>query len=362
MAQLTPTNLLLGFSKVSEKFQQPEFRMPNTAALSTAYLGEKLMNPMSSLRTREDRATWYDFMISKADESKTERLYNHSGASMDSLRRQITWGSVVDTFSISEKQCDNNSMEFSDVFAKGVLNSIQKNMVKFDNAFLALLKADVTQINSGGLGDRGTFNTTDNIMELEQAQKDYWATMIEANFNANDYNDQIIVLGDQLAFIDMVKAANQGVANSTNLAYQFGNVSLVKTNKAVYSGYDGSAIAFPADLVGLFTWIPKQNRKPLDENAAMKDYNGSKGQISVPIYDAKGGVAFTLDAAISAYTLRADTSSLNGNKQDLLTQVEISWDYAYLAAPLSTARATGAFAGKTDSVVYSYGLKVGGAS
>ena len=356
MANLTPTNLLLGFASVGEKFAKPEFRMPNTAALSTANLGDQLMTPFSQLRTREDRATWFDFQISKADEGKTERLYNHTGNRIDSERRQVTWASVVDTFSISEKQCDNNSQGFAGVFANGILNSLQKNLVKFDNAFIAKLKADVTQINAGGLGTRGGWNATDNIFEIAAAQKDYVMALIEANMNNNDYNDQFIALVDSLMAIDAAKLMNQGVGNATNLAYQYGNTNMVKTSKQLYSGYDGCALVFPAGLVGLTTWIPKQNRKAIDEEKAMTTVNGDVGSISVPIYDAAGNVVNTLDAAISIYTQRADTSEANGSKQDLLTQVEISWDYAYLSAPLSAARAIGDFAGKTDSVVYSYGV------
>ena len=41
-------------------------------------------------------------------------------------------------------------------------------------------------------------------------------------------------------------------------------------------------------------------------------------------------------------------------------QVEISWDMAYMAAPLSSFRATGTWAAKTDSVIYAYGLMGGG--
>lgn len=359
MANLTPTNLLLGFSKVNETFQQPEFRTPNTAALSTANLGAIAMTPFSELRTREDRATWFDFQISKADEGKTERLYNHAGGRMDSERRQVTWGSVVDTFSISQKQLDNNSFDFASVFATGIKNSINKNLVKFDDAFIAKLKADISQINVGGLGTRGAWDAIDNMFEISAAQKDYTMALLEANMGNNDYNSQLVVLVDNLFYLDAMKNMNQGAGNYTNLGYQYagGRSTLVPTGKLLYDGYEGSAIAFPADLVGLTTWIPKQNRKAIDEEKAMTTVNGDVGSISIPIYGVGGAVVNTLDAAISIYTKRADTSANNGSKQDLLTEVEISWDYAYLSAPLSAARATGAFAGKTDSVVYGFGVK-----
>lgn len=358
MANLTPTNLLLGFDAVSDEFQKAEFRLPNTAALSTAIVGKQNLNPFAELRTREDRATWFDFMVSKADEGKTERLYNHSGGSMDSLRRQITWGTVVDTFSISEKQCDNNSLGFAGVFQTGIKNSIKANLIKFDNAFLALLKADVTQINLGGLTGRAQWNAATNIFETANIYKDYVMALMEANMNNNDYNEQLIALVDNLLYIDAMKNMNQSVGNATNLAYMFGNTSIVKTTKELYSGYEGSAIVFPASMVGLTTWIPKQNREAIDEERAMTTEVGDVGNISVPIYDQNGNVVDTLDAAISIYTKRADTSGRNGNKQDLLTEVEVSWDYAYLSAPLSAARATGDFAGKTDSVVYAHGVLI----
>jgi hypothetical protein len=59
------------------------------------------------------------------------------------------------------------------------------------------------------------------------------------------------------------------------------------------------------------------------------------------------------------YAQRADTytSSENGSKQDLEIEVEVSWDMGFMAAPLSSFRATGDWAGKTDSVIYSFGLK-----
>lgn len=345
---MTPTNLLQGIAKVSNRLNQPEFRMPNTAAVSTAYIGDLLDTPMNELRPREDRATWFDWVVAKADEGKTERLYNHSGGRMDSARNQITWGSVVDTFSISMKQLDNNNFSFPDVFAKGILNSIQKNLVKFDNAFLALLLADRTQVNGADFGVRGTFNAIDHVFELAADQADYWPQLIESTLQDNNYSDQLIVLSDSIAFIDMMRAMNQGAGNSTNLFWQYGNSKVVKTNKTLLSGYNGSAIAAPANMLGLFPWIPKQNRKPIDEEKAMSTPNGDLGSIQVPIYDDKGNVVYTIDAALSIYTVRADTSAANGSKQDLLTQVEISWDYAYMSAPLSVA---------TESVVYGFGLK-----
>lgn len=354
MANLTPTNLLSGIVKVTEGYQSAEFRMPDTAALALMYVGEKTNPALSAIRTREDRATYYDFPIRKADGSKTARAALHTGNRTDSLRTQITWKTVVDTFSISMKQLDNNTISFDEAFAKGVRSCINNNLKTADDWVIAQLLADVTQINVNGV--RGTWNATNYVLELLANQKDYWKENIDVNLGNNEFAGEFVILADSLSYIDMVKSMNQGQSNAVNLGYQFGSGELIKTSKQLYTGYDGSALAFPMDMVGLNQWIPKQNRKPLDIEKAMGSSVGDFGSLQIPVMDDKGNVKYTIDAAMSMYAGRSDTSASNGNAQDVLYQIEISWDMAYMSAPLSTFRATGDFAGKTDSVVYAYGL------
>jgi hypothetical protein len=356
MANLTPTNLLQAIARVSEGFASAEFRMPDTAALSTAYIGEKTNPSLSQMRLREDRATYYDFQIRKSDGGLTERVANHTGDKTDSLRTQLTWNSFVDAFSISMKQLDNNTFSFEEAFAKGVKSCVMNNLKKADDWFIAQLLADKTQINVNGV--RGTWDDVSYNLKLAQSQKDYWKEQIEANLANNEYSNEVLIIADSLAHIDMTRSLNQGQSNAVNLGYQFGGGSIVKTSKSILSNFDGSAIAFPMDHAGVFQWIPKQNRKGLDMTKAMASEVGDFGSISIPVADENGNTKYTIDAAISMYAKRADTSSTNGNKQDVLYQVEISWDMAYLSAPLSDFRATGAFAGKTDSVIYTYGLEI----
>jgi hypothetical protein len=354
MANLTPTNLLAAIARVTEKYTKAEFRMPDTAALATAYIGEKTNPSLAAMRTREDRATNYDFPIRKADDSLTERLALHTGSATDSLRVALTWESFVDAFSISAKQLDNNTISFEESFAKGVQSCVMNNLKKADDWFVAQLLADKTQINVGGI--RGTWDAINYDMALDANQQDYWKEQVEANMGNNEYSGELMIIADSLAHIDMTRSLNQGEMNAVNLGYQFGGGSITKTSKTLLSGYNGSAIAFPMDHAGVFQWIPKQNRKPLDRVKAISSEVGDFGSIVIPVMDDKGNVAYTVDAAISMYAKRTDTSSRNGQKQDVLYQIEISWDMAYLSAPLSGFRATGGFAGKTDSTIYTFGL------
>ena len=355
MANLTPTNLLAAIALVSEKYQSAEFRMPDTAALGTAYIGEKTNPSLAAMRTREDRATNYDFPIRKGQGSATGRTALHTGDRTDSLRTALTWKTVIDTFSISMKQLDNNTISFEQAFAKGVQSCVMNNLKEADDWFIAQLLADKTQINVNGV--RGEWDSVNYNLKLTSDQKDYWKEQVEANMGNNEYNGELMIIADSLAHMDMTRSLNQGTGNSVNLGYQFGGGSIVKTSKSILSGFDGSAIAFPMDMAGIFQWIPKQNRRGLNMEKAISSEVGDFGSISIPVMDDKGGVKYTIDAAMSMYAKRADTSASNGSAQDVLYQIEISWDMAYMSAPLSSFRATGDFAGKTDSTVYTYGLQ-----
>lgn len=352
MADFTPSNLVKGQAVFNDKYKSGEWRIPDTAALSVAYQGAKANPLLAELRKREDRLVSGYLPIRKSKSVATERLFNHSGTRGDSLEVPITWQTSIDTFSISIKQNDNNIISWDENWAAQMQNSIFNILIDAESKYIASLTADRTQVNVGGVN--GTFDAIDHVMEFPLAQKDYFYQQLQANMNQNLYKGQLTVIVDSLAGIFGAQQANQGTGNATNLGWQFNNMNIAQSTNAILTGltdtYIGAALAFPTDLAGVVPWIPMQNRKPLNPVKAMSTL-GDYGMIQVPIYDDKGGVAYTLDVAIHMYAERADTSANNGSKQDDLIQVELSLDTAYVSAPLST------FRGTNDSVVYGFGQK-----
>lgn len=350
MANMTPSALVKGQALFNQRYLQGEWRLPDTAALSVAYTGEKANPMLADLRKREDRAVSAYFPTRKAKSSATERLHNHTGTRGDSLEVPVTWATSIDSFSISLKQNDNNVISFEENWAAQMQNTIFNVLTDAETKFLTNLQADRTQVNVNGTA--GTWDGTDFVLEIPAAEKDYFYQNIKANMNQNLYKGQIVVVADSLASINAGRTVQQGTGNATNLGWQFQNMTVTQSTNAILSGltdtYVGAALAFPTDLAGIVPWIPKQNRKPLDPVAAMS-YNGDYGSIDVPIYDENGNVAYTLPIAIHSYAERADASAANGSKQDLVIQVEMSLDTAYVSAPLSD------FRGANDSVVYAYG-------
>lgn len=352
MATFIPSNLVKGQAVFNQKYLSGEWRAPDTAALAVAYQGAKANPLLAELRKREDRLVSAYLPIRKTKSAATERLFNHAGTRGDSLEVPITWATSIDTFSISTKMNDNNIISFEENWAAQMQNSVFNILSDMDTKYIASLTADRTQINVGGVN--GAFDGIDFVMEFPLAQKDYFYQQIDVNMKQNLHKGQLTVIADSLAGIFGAQQSNQGTGNATNLGWQFNNLNIVQSTSPILSGltdtYIGAAFAFPTELAGLSTWIPKQNRKALDPMKAMSVL-GDYGKIDVPVLDQNGNVAYTLEIAIHMYAERADTSASNGSKQDDLIQVELSVDHAYVSAPLSGYR------GANDSVVYGFGQK-----
>ena len=357
MANFTPSNLVAGQALFNEKYKSGEWRLPDTAVLASMYAGQKANPALAALRKREDRSVYGYLPIRRAKGTATERLYNHTGNRGDSQQVTLSWNSIVETFSISIKQNDNNIISFEENYAAQLQSAVNNVMERQESAMLALLIADRTEINKGNI--QGTWNSTDNVMEINADKEDRFYQNIRTSMKNNLFRNNLMVIADSLAYMNADFSSSQGDANATNLGFQFNGMQIAMTTNTIDDDYEGAALAFPMDLAGIVPWIPVQNRKTLDPRLAVS-YIGDFGSIKVPVYDDKGSVAYELDLAIHSYAERADASSSNGSKQDVVIQVEVSLDLAYVSAPLSSFRATGDFSGKTDSVVYQFGQLGGG--
>ena len=356
MANFTPSNLVAGQALFNQKYLSGEWRLPDTAVLASMYAGQKANPFLASLRTREDRTVSAYLPIRRAKGTATARAYNHTGDRGDSASASLTWNTIAETFSISLKQNDNNIMSFEQNYAAQLQSCVNNVLERHESAILALLIADRTQINKGTV--QGTWNSTDYVMEINASASDKFFQNVRTSMKNNLYRNNIMVIADSLAYMNADFAAAQGAGNATNLGFQFNGMNIAMTTNTVDADYNGSVIAFPMDLAGIVPWIPKQNRKALDPNKALS-YVGDFGSITVPVLDDMGNVAYTVDMAVHSYASRADASASNGSAQDVVIEVEVSLDLAYVSAELSTFRATGDWAGKTDSVVYEFGQLAG---
>lgn len=352
MANFTPSNLVKGQALFLDKYKQGEWRLPDTAVLASMFTGQKANPALAALRTREDRSVSAYLPIRRDKGSATARAYNHTGTRGDSAESALTWNSIPETFSISIKQNDNNIMSLEENYAAQLNSCIMNVLERQETAMLTLLIADRTEINKGTI--QGAWNATENVMEINLSAEEKFYQNIRTSMKNNLFRNNLMIIADSLAYMNADFSNAQGQANATNLGFQFNGMNIAMTTNDIDTDYNGAALAFSMDTVGIIPWIPVQNRKALDPAKAMS-YVGDFGSIAVPVYDDKGNVAYTLDFALHSYAQRANSSASNGSAQDVELEVEVSLDLAYLSAPLSDYRATGDFAGKTDSMVYQFG-------
>jgi hypothetical protein len=257
------------------------------------------------------------------------------------LSKTITWSTFSEPFSISIKQADNNVFSFSEMYASSLQNAILNLINRADAWFVAALITDKTQYSAGG--GKGVWNGSSLNTEVPLSEQNYLFQNIRQLLEYNLYKGQLIVIADDYASVLSQRLMALGSGNAINYGFQFAGMDVLTTTRTILgtTNYSGSSIAYQNGLVAVEPWIPKQNRKALDPEKAV-EYNGDYGQFFVP---SLPGVPF----AIHSYALRADQSNIGGYNQDVLIQLEVSFDLAYVSAPISTFRSA------SDSVVYTIG-------
>lgn len=342
MAYFVPSALVAGQAKFTDRMTSGEWRLPDSVALNAAQKS-LIANPsLQDIRTRDDRTVYAYFPIRQTAIGSSARAHAHTGAVGDSLSKTISWTTYAEPFSISIKQADNNIFSFAEMYASSLQNAFLNLINRLDAAFVALLLADKTQYSAGG--GKGTWNSSSLNTEIPLSEQNYFFQNARQLMEYNLFrNNNLICIADDNALVLSQRLQALGSANAVNYAFQFAGMSILGTTRTVLgtTNYNGSALVYENGLVAVEPWIPKQNRKALDPVKAY-EYNGDYGQVFIPQFP---GVPF----AIHAYSLRADQTSIGGYTQDLLMQVEISVDLAYVSAPISTYRSS------SDSVVYAVG-------
>jgi hypothetical protein len=341
MAYFVPSALVAGQAKFTERMTSGEWRLPDSVAFAAA-AKSLIANPsLQEIRTREDRSIYAYFPIRQTAIGSSARAYNHTGARGDSLSKTITWTTFAEPFSISIKQADNNIFSFAEMYAATLQNAVLNLINRADVWYVAALLADKTQVNNGG--GKGTWNGTSLNMEIPLSEQNYFFQNARQMMQYNLFRSQLIAVADDSALVLAQRLQALGSANAVNYGFQFQGIDVLGTTRTILgtTNYGGSALVYENGLVAIEPWIPVQNRKALDPEKAYS-YNGDYGKFTVPTLPG-------VDFAIHAYSLRADNASLGGYTQDLQMEVEVSFDLAYVSAPIST------FRGASDSAIYSVG-------
>jgi vacuolar-type H+-ATPase subunit E/Vma4 len=332
MANFDTSNLVVAQTMLADQYASPEMRQ-KPAPVFDLLSGNAplLIVGAETLKTRDDRSIEAHLLSRTVRTAGTARAHDHTGTIDDSQKITLSWTTKSDKFAISLKLLNKSVFDFNRVLAN-----------KFQQACMNILEAKETEAIAYLMAQRSTasptlkgatFNATTDAVEIAAANATTFYQRLKSVMKQNYFGSTLDVVSDPLMSIAAQYNASQGSGNSANLAFQFQGMNIVDSIELTDADYAGGVVlAMPSGSVSALNWIPKENRN------GWGDYNSDVGGYGTINF---AGYQF----AVHGYAARANTSSANGDLQDVSMEFEVSLDSSYNKAPLTT------IAGRTDSVI-----------
>lgn len=345
MANFVASQLVAAQSKFIKTFQDPELRRKQNPALALAMKNLTATIPdQQALRKREDRAVNAYLFQTRQPGTGTARAARPTGSKGNSVAVGLSWQSVVETFTISMKQGDNNVFNYQEMLANELMQAALNLHSRLGTIFLNYLQVNRNQVPAtnpqGAAWDGAGYD-----YQISTADQLYFFQKLRQIMNQQYYTGKLDILADPLAYMQAQKLRAQGSQNATNLSFQFDDMDIYSTTETIDAAFTaGSALAMPTGTFAALPWIPKQNREGYGD---YESYTGGYGVLQDPLgmmlteLDAQGRqIQVPLTYAVYAYTQASDDGANNGGSQDQVTTFEISIDVAPTLAPLSVANSS----------------------
>lgn len=336
MANFDTSNLLTAQTMVADKYKTPEMRMKPAPVFGLLSQNSNfLIVGAETLKTRDDRAIEAHLLARTKRASGSARAHNHTGTIDDTAKVTLTWTTKSDKFAISLKLLNKSVFDFNTVLANKLEQACMNILEDKEAEAIAYLRSvRATQQPSGLKGV--TFSAANDALEISANDAEKAIQRIKSAMRQNYMGGQLDIIADPLMSATAEFVAAQGSGNATNYGFQFGNVNIVESVELADSNYDqGVALVMPASGAGALNWIPKENRN------GWGDYNSYVGGYGV--FNFMG-----YQFALHGYAGRSNTSSANGDTQDVTMEFEVSLDSSFNASPLTV------ISDRTDSVVHQF--------
>jgi len=293
-----------------------------------------LVQDVEKLKTGESRAVkGYQFSRISTG-SGTARSHNFTGSQGDTAAVTLNWNIYTQEFSLYMKNGKDNVFSNSEMLQNQLTQAMRNNRTRLGSALVTQLHTDrtahttVTPLNA-------TWNATTEAYEISDAELFflYMQTVMEQN----DYTNGLDVMVDPILSAKARYLANQGVANATNLGFQFMDMNIMPhtgLTPSIVTGYTqgGIAIAMPQYSFGYIPFVPSKYREGFGDGFG--SFNGAGTAIADNIFGEK------LTHTLRGYSVKADGSSNGGATDDILTHWQLSTEVAIQTADLSATDET----------------------
>lgn len=334
MANFDVSNVLTAQQILNDQYASPELRMKPAPAFELLTRNQSFILGLEALKTRDDRPTELHYIKRTKRASGTGRTHNHTGTIDDTNKVTPTWTTKSDVFSISLKLLNKNLFDFNMVLANKFAQACMNILEDKETEAIAYLRAQRATQQPSIKG--GSFNSTNDSVEIVADKATTYFQRLRSIMRQNYFGDRIDVIVDSNMNLAAEFLAAQGSGNSANTAFQFPGLNIVESVELNDDNYpNGIGIAFPTGMANVMNWIPKENRQ------GHGDYNSYVGGF--------GSINFMgHQFAVHGYSSRANTSSNNGDTQDVQMEFEVSMDSSFNNSPLSYTT------DRTDSVIIQF--------
>lgn len=332
MANFDVSNLLTAQTMVSDKYKQPEMRMKPAPAFSLLSANSNiLVVGAETLKTRDDRAIEAHLLARTKRSAGSARAHNHTGTIDDTQKITLTWTTKSDKFKISLKLLDKSVFDFNTVLANKLEQACMNVLEDKETEAIAYLRS--VRATQQPTLKGASFNAANDAVEIAATDEGKFFAKLRSIARQNYFSNGLDVIADSIISVNAEFLGAQGAGNATNYGYQFKGLNIAESVELDDSNYSGGVVlAMPSGSVSALNWIPKQNR------SGWGDYNSYVGGYGTFQFM---GYQF----AVHGYSSRADTSSANGDVQDVAMEFEVSLDSSFNASPLNYTT------NRTDSVV-----------
>lgn len=336
MANYQPSILLDAVGIITDPFNKHEFR-PGYFGATEAFMKYRDFSvpDLAEIRKSPLRATTARYLTRTNQSAVTARGCAVTASLGDSATETITWATRGFTVMTSAKQFDNNYYSQAKAFANDLYNGMLNAHEDIETLAVAYLEANKTGVNNGS-AFMGTWDGVNDIFDIAVADKTRYYNYLKTIMRENKYRGELNIIQNVAASAIMWEQMAQGISNDTNEQYQYRGLNFIESDTVTAaSDYLINSYVVPDHAISLLDWIPPLNVRGAKEGA----------------YEwTTMGDLFGLPITWSVYKITscADTTGTGGDTQDLVTKYEVTCDFGFVKAPITTA---------SETAIYKFGLK-----
>ncbi len=324
------------YKGVPELMNKAEFKAKPSATLMKYLKNTQFLIPATemeralAIKATDTQTVKVNLLNKQATTTISARATAHTGSINTSRVQTASFTIYGGKFKYSVKGAERNIWELSDQIAAQIHSAAIAIHSAIETALLARLSTYKSQVVISASPRSGTWDGTNYILGIAQADKSYWMQKIKGFMREQYYTGQFDAVVDETLMQEFERIANQGAGNSQNLAFQVGGVTPSVTEElSLDASYDGQGYIFPVGSIGILPWTPPLNKTPGGYGSS-----GEAGGFYTTIPDPLGsGLTF----ALHQYKTGADNQSAAGQTQDIDIQMEMTVDLAPVEANTSTS-------------------------